>query len=153
MRTNLKLALALLCGVGLGAAATHGLRAAPEITRNVLQHADLTGTTTTEVYMTLIEAPPGSAFAPHVHHGDEFTYVMEGALDLDIAGQGTKSVKAGDTIPWRQGRERDAAEAARGAHRRQGQAARRPREVRRTRAAAMCGRRRSRFPEEPCTPL
>ncbi len=98
MRTNLKLTLALLCGVGLGAAATHGLRAAPEITRNVLQHADLTGTTTTEVYMTLIEAPPGSAFAPHVHHGDEFTYVMEGALDLDIAGQGTKSVKAGDTI-------------------------------------------------------
>jgi quercetin dioxygenase-like cupin family protein len=48
--------------------------------------------------MTVIEAPPGSAFAPHVHHGDEFTYVMEGALDLDVAGQGTKSVKAGDTI-------------------------------------------------------
>jgi quercetin dioxygenase-like cupin family protein len=98
MRTNLKLALALVCGVGLGAAATHGLRAEQEIKRNVLQHADLTGTTTTEVYMTMIEAPPGSVFAPHIHHGDEFTYVMEGALDLDIAGQGTKSVKAGDTI-------------------------------------------------------
>ena len=98
MRTNLKLAVALLCGVGLGAVATHGLSAAPEITRNVLQHADLTGSSTTEVYMTMIEAPPGSAFPPHIHHGDEFTYVMEGALDLDIAGQGTKSVKAGDTI-------------------------------------------------------
>ena len=98
MGTNLKLAVALLCGVGLGAVATHGLSAAPEITRNVLQHADLTGSSTTEVYMTMIEAPPGAAFAPHIHHGDEFTYVMEGALDLDIAGQGTKSVKAGDTI-------------------------------------------------------
>ena len=98
MRTNLKLTLALLGGIGLGAAATHGLQAQQEIKRNVLQHADLTGTTTTEVYMTMIEAPPGSAFAPHIHHGDEFTYVMEGALDLDVAGQGTKSVKAGDTI-------------------------------------------------------
>jgi quercetin dioxygenase-like cupin family protein len=98
MRTNLKLALALLGGIALGAAATHGLQAQQEIKRNVLQHADLTGSTTTEVYMTMIEAPPGSAFAPHIHHGDEFTYVVEGALDLDVAGQGTKSVKAGDTI-------------------------------------------------------
>src|SRR5260370_26429641 len=98
MRTNLKLALALVCGVGLGAAATHGLRAEQEIKRNVLQHADLTRASTTEVYMTMIEAPPGAVFAPHIHHGDEFTYVMEGALDLDIAGQGTNSVKAGYTI-------------------------------------------------------
>jgi quercetin dioxygenase-like cupin family protein len=98
MRTNLKLALALLGGIGLGAAATHGLTAAPEIKRDVLQHSDLTGSSTTEVYMTLIEAPPGSSFAPHIHHGDEFTYVMEGALDLDVAGQGTRSVKAGDSI-------------------------------------------------------
>src|SRR5258707_14330915 len=98
MRTNLKLALALLCGVGLGAAATHGLRAAPEITRNVLQHADLTGTTTTEVYMTEITAPPGSTFAPHIHHGDEFTYVMQGSAEIDVAGEGAKSFKAGDTI-------------------------------------------------------
>lgn len=98
MRTNLKLALALLGGVALGAAATQGLTAAPEIKRDVLQHSDLTGSSTTEVYMTLIEAPPGSSFAPHIHHGDEFTYVMEGALDLDIAGQGTRSVKAGDSI-------------------------------------------------------
>jgi len=98
MRTNLKLALALLGGMALGAAATQGLTAAPEIKRDVLQHSDLTGSSTTEVYMTLIEAPPGSSFAPHIHHGDEFTYVMEGALDLDIAGQGTRSVKAGDSI-------------------------------------------------------
>lgn len=98
MRTNLKLALALLGGIGLGAAATQGITAAPEIKRDVLQHSDLTGSSTTEVYMTLIEAPSGSSFAPHIHHGDEFTYVMEGALDLDIAGQGTRSVKAGDSI-------------------------------------------------------
>jgi quercetin dioxygenase-like cupin family protein len=98
MKTNLKLALALLTGMGLGAVATHGLTAATEIKRDVLQHSDLTGSSTTEVYMTVIDAPPGSSFAPHIHHGDEFTYVMEGAIDLDLAGQGTKSVKAGDSI-------------------------------------------------------
>ena len=98
MGNNLKLAVALLCGVGLGAVATSQLSAAPEIKRDVLQHADLTGSSTTEVYMTMIEAPPGSVFAPHIHHGDEFTYIMEGAVDIDVAGQGTKSFKAGDSI-------------------------------------------------------
>jgi quercetin dioxygenase-like cupin family protein len=98
MRTNLKIAVAGLIGVVVGVAGTQGLYAQQEIARNVLQHADLTGTTTTEVYMTEITAPPGSAFAPHIHHGDEFTYVMQGAVDLDIAGQGAKAFKAGDTI-------------------------------------------------------
>lgn len=88
----------MLFGVVLGMAGTRGLYAEQEIKRNVLQHADLTGTTTTEVYMTEITAPPGSSFAPHIHHGDEFTYVIEGAIDLDVAGQPTKTVKAGDTI-------------------------------------------------------
>lgn len=98
MKTGIKLVLATLSGVALGAAGMHGLAAQQEIKRNVLQHADLTGSTSTEVYMTLIEAPPGASFAPHTHHGDEFTYVLEGAIDLDVAGQPTKMVKAGDTI-------------------------------------------------------
>ena len=98
MSGNLKLAVALLGGIALGAVATHGLTAATEMKRDVLQHSDLTGSSTTEVYMSVIEAPPGASFAPHIHHGDEFTYVMEGAVDLDLAGQGTKSVKAGDSI-------------------------------------------------------
>jgi quercetin dioxygenase-like cupin family protein len=98
MKTNLKLAIATVFGVALGVAGTQGLYAQQEIKRNVLQHADLTGTPATEVYMTVIDAPAGSSFAPHVHHGDEFTYVMEGAIDLDVAGQPSKTVKAGDTI-------------------------------------------------------
>lgn len=98
MNTNLKLAIATAFGVVLGIAGTQGLYAQQEIKRNVLQHDDLTGTTTTEVYMTEITAPPGSSFAPHVHHGDEFTYVMQGSAEVDIAGQGAKVFKAGDTI-------------------------------------------------------
>lgn len=98
MRSNLKLATAMLFGAALGVAGTQGLYAQQEIKRNVVQHADLTGTTTTEVYMTVIDAPPGSAFAPHVHHGDEFTYVLQGSVELDVAGQGARTVKAGDSI-------------------------------------------------------
>ena len=93
-----KLVLAAMAGTALGAAGMHHLAAQQEIKRNVLQHADLTGSTTTEVYMTVIDAPAGSTFAPHIHHGDEFTYVLEGAIDLDVAGQPTKVVKAGDSI-------------------------------------------------------
>jgi quercetin dioxygenase-like cupin family protein len=98
MRTNLKIVVAGLIGVAAGVASTQGLYGQQQMTRNVLQHADLTGTTTTEVYMTEITAPPGSTFAPHIHHGDEFTYVMQGSAEIDVAGEGAKSFKAGDTI-------------------------------------------------------
>jgi quercetin dioxygenase-like cupin family protein len=98
MKAFLKLTSAMLFGAALGIAGTQGLYAQQEIKRNVLQHTDLTGVPGTEVYMTLIEAPPGSSFAPHVHHGDEFTYVLDGAILLDVAGKPTATVKAGDTI-------------------------------------------------------
>jgi quercetin dioxygenase-like cupin family protein len=98
MNTQLKLGLTLLFGIALGAVGMQGLQAEQEITRNVLQHSDLTGTTTTEVYMTEITAPPGSVFPRHIHHGDEFTYVLQGSAEVDIAGEGAKTFKAGDTI-------------------------------------------------------
>lgn len=98
MRVNRKLAAAVLFGAALGVAGTQALHALPEIKRNVVEHADLTGTPNTEVYMTVIDAPPGSVFAPHIHHGDEFTYVLQGSLELDVAGQETRTVKAGDAI-------------------------------------------------------
>jgi quercetin dioxygenase-like cupin family protein len=98
MNTELKLALTLLAGVAMGAVGMQTLQAEPEIARNVLQHADLTGTTTTEVYMTEITAQPGTVFQRHVHHGDEFTYVLQGSAEVDIAGEGAKTYKAGDTI-------------------------------------------------------
>ncbi len=98
MKLRAKLALAALAGVLLGAAGMHGLAAQQQIKRDVLQHADLTGSTTTEVYMSVVEAPAGSSFAPHIHHGDEFTYVLDGTIDLDVAGQPARVVKAGDSI-------------------------------------------------------
>jgi quercetin dioxygenase-like cupin family protein len=99
MKTSLHLSLALAVGIGLGVGGMQVLQAEQQaITRNVLQHADLTGVPGTEVYMTLIDAAPGTSFAPHVHHGDEFTYVLQGSLDLDVAGEGSKTVKAGDSI-------------------------------------------------------
>jgi quercetin dioxygenase-like cupin family protein len=98
MPMSLKLFLAVLLGMALGVGGMQVLHAQQDIKRDVLQHADLTGDPGKEVYMTLIEAPPGAAFAPHIHHGDEFTYVMQGTLELDVAGQGLKTVKAGDSI-------------------------------------------------------
>jgi quercetin dioxygenase-like cupin family protein len=98
MKGKVKLVMAGLIGIGLGVAGSQTLQAQQEIKRNVLQHADLTGSSTTEVYMTVIDAPVGSSFAPHIHHGDEFTYVLQASAEIDIAGQGNKTFKAGDSI-------------------------------------------------------
>lgn len=52
--------------------------AEPEMKRQVLSRADLTGKDGTEVIMTLLEAPPGAVLPRHTHHGDEFLYVLSG---------------------------------------------------------------------------
>lgn len=98
MKSYAKAGFVLLFGVAVGALGMQTLSAQSQIQRHELRHEDLSGTPNTEVYMAVIDAPPGSAFAPHIHHGDEFSYVMDGAIELDIAGQGAKTVKAGDSI-------------------------------------------------------
>lgn len=104
MKTSLKLAGAALFGLVLGIAGTQGLQAQQEMKRTALQHADLTGVPGTEVYMTLIEAPPGTAFPSHTHPGDEFSYLIDGAIELDVAGKPPLTVKAGDSIHVERGK-------------------------------------------------
>jgi hypothetical protein len=36
-----------------------------------------------------IDAATGAGFAPYIHHGDEFTAVLQGSLDFDVDGGGT----------------------------------------------------------------
>lgn len=98
MKSYMKTGFILVFGIAVGALGTQTLSAQQDMKRTVLQHADLTGTPNTEVYMAVIDAPPGSSFAPHIHHGDEFSYIMDGAIELDVAGQGVRTVKAGDSI-------------------------------------------------------
>jgi len=45
-----------------------------------------------------VEAPAGSVIAKHTHPGIETTYVLEGSLELEIAGQDPKTYARGEAF-------------------------------------------------------
>jgi len=45
-----------------------------------------------------VEADAGTVIAKHTHFGIETTYVLEGSLELEIAGQGAKTYAKGDAF-------------------------------------------------------
>jgi quercetin dioxygenase-like cupin family protein len=51
-----------------------------------------------ETISAKIEAPAGSLIAKHTHFGIETTYVVEGSLELEIAGQEPKTFSAGEAF-------------------------------------------------------
>lgn len=107
MRTAVTLVIAAALGAALGVAGVEGLRAQQEekhaTTANVLLRTDIACPTASELEMTLITSPPGDGFPAHFHYGDEFAYVMQGSIDVNIAGVGDKSLKAGDAVQVKRG--------------------------------------------------
>ncbi len=51
-----------------------------------------------QVSMTVVEYPPGTASKPHKHHGPVFVYVLEGTVELQVAGGPLTKVSAGGTF-------------------------------------------------------
>jgi quercetin dioxygenase-like cupin family protein len=50
-----------------------------------------------ETVVTVVEVPPGKEVPWHIHPGaQEILYGLEGSLTLEVEGQGTKTLKAGD---------------------------------------------------------
>ena len=47
--------------------------------------------------MTVIEVQPGAGFPAHIHHGDEFVYVIEGTYERFV-GQMQTVAKQGETF-------------------------------------------------------
>ena len=44
------------------------------------------------------EFEPGASIGKHTHPGEEFGYLLEGTLELEIAGKPNATLKAGDTF-------------------------------------------------------
>jgi len=65
------------------------------LTRTILSRTDgpAAGYETIEAK---VEIPAGSLIQRHTHFGVETSYVIAGAVDLDVEGVGTKTYKAGD---------------------------------------------------------
>ena len=89
----------LALGVAIGAGSVHFSYAQQQpIKRTPLIKTDLTNVEGKEVLMTVIEAASGAAFPRHFHHGDEFIYVIDGALELAVAGKGEAAPKTGELV-------------------------------------------------------
>ena len=68
-----------------------------------LQRHDIPGTAL-EGVTTIIEIPVGGASARHSHPGEDFGYVIEGTLVLQVDGKAPVTLKAGDVFLTERGR-------------------------------------------------
>ena len=66
-------------------------------TRTDLQRHDL-GVAGREVLQARIDFAPGAAFPAHYHPGEEIIYVLEGALEYEVAGKAPVTLNAGDVL-------------------------------------------------------
>ena len=91
--------IAAIAAVALAAVLTGGSPMAqqPGFKRVELQRHDLS-IPGREVVQVRGEFEPGAAVSPHTHPGDEVTYVLEGTLELHVAGKPTVTINAGEAF-------------------------------------------------------
>lgn len=66
--------------------------------RTVLSKTDLALAPGMEAIVLTVDGAPGLVGKKHYHPGDEFIYVTEGSLTLDVAGKGKVTLKKGETL-------------------------------------------------------
>jgi len=71
---------------------------APGQVRTILTRADLDGCLGKEAVVLTVDGKPALVGKKHYHPGDEFIYLAEGTLTLDVAGKGKVTLKKGETI-------------------------------------------------------
>ncbi len=67
------------------------------IKRTILEKSDVAGTNY-ETVLGIADIPPNTDFASHTHPGTESSYVLQGEITLNVKGQPTREVKAGEAI-------------------------------------------------------
>lgn len=78
------------------------LAQAPGIKRTLLQRIDVSETR--EAVLGAAEIPEGGTTGRHTHPGVETGYVLEGSIRLEIDGEPTRILKAGDSYKIPEGR-------------------------------------------------
>lgn len=71
---------------------------APGQVRTILTKADLEGCSGKEAVVLTVDGKPALVGKRHYHPGDEFIYLAEGTLTLDIEGRGKVTLNKGETI-------------------------------------------------------
>ena len=98
-RIHSRVAIAAAIAVLGGVVGIRGLRAqpAPSVKRTVLLKLDTT-VAGREAVMVMVELPPGSTEGRHTHFAEVYAFVLEGTPTLDVEGQQTRVLKAGDVF-------------------------------------------------------
>lgn len=86
-----------LIAAAVGGLATVLYAQQPGFTRKLLQDHDITAPDR-HVVQALAEFVPGGVAGKHTHPGEEFGYVVEGTLQLEITGQPPRTIKAGESF-------------------------------------------------------
>jgi quercetin dioxygenase-like cupin family protein len=93
--------MAAMCAVAVvvGVAGLQGLKAqqSPSVKRNILLKQDMT-IPGREAVMAVVELPSGAREGRHAHPAEVYGFVLEGTVTLDVEGQPTKALKAGDVF-------------------------------------------------------
>ena len=100
MRHSVVAVALFAAGIAVGLASSEMLHAqAPAFVTKQLLHTDLVNLPGQEVLVSASTWQPGHRLPLHMHpDGHEFTYVIEGEQTLEIDGEGTKVVKAGELL-------------------------------------------------------
>ncbi len=85
---------ATLASLGLGAAL---YAQQPGFTRKMLQDQNLS-VSERHAVQVVAEFIPGGAAGKHTHPGEELGYVLEGTLQLEVAGQPPRTLNAGEVF-------------------------------------------------------
>jgi quercetin dioxygenase-like cupin family protein len=98
-RVTSRMAVMVAIGVAVAAAGIQGLKAqpAPSVKRTILLKQDMT-IPGREAVMALVEIPPGGREGRHTHPAEVYGFVQEGTITLEVQGQPTKTLKAGDVF-------------------------------------------------------
>ena len=105
-KTKLRIA-AVAIGTLVATLAMQALNAQqPGFKRTVLQKQDLS-VQGREAVVAAAEFSPGVAAGKHTHPGEEFGYVLEGTLLLEVEGKPPVTLKAGDVFFVEAGRGHD----------------------------------------------
>jgi quercetin dioxygenase-like cupin family protein len=70
----------------------------PQFTRTELQRGDVAGVANREVVQVIADIPGGVAAGRHTHPGEEFGYVLEGTVLVEIDGRPAATMKAGQAF-------------------------------------------------------
>jgi quercetin dioxygenase-like cupin family protein len=98
-RTGVILAVIFALGIVVGGLGHQRLSAQPEpVTRTVLLKTDVAGVEGKEAVIVVAEIAPGATTGKHLHAGQEFAYILEGALLLTVDGKPAVTFKPGEAF-------------------------------------------------------